>query len=212
MFVYQKWPKKIFPTVNFIVSHDGHFGLGAGGGGRGGGQPPLPKKIKQRPGAYPLGPRWLWRSWWRGHGQSCLGGGRGFGNQKSIRLCTKSGPNQYPLLQLSLFPAMKSGTPPPPSHPGDVELLSKTRGAAGSEAVPLCAVASPPGETALAEPTWQPRGVALPRVRAASSRVTVCGLSTHRQRSSVESLRHLPGQGIGGSLSPPPAHPAPMGR
>ena len=31
-FVYQKWPDKIFLTVNFGFSHDGHFGLGAGGG------------------------------------------------------------------------------------------------------------------------------------------------------------------------------------
>ena len=29
-FVYQKWPDKIFPIVLF--SHDGHFGLGGGGG------------------------------------------------------------------------------------------------------------------------------------------------------------------------------------
>ena len=33
-FVYQKWPDRIFPIVNFAFSHDGHFGLG-GGGGRG---------------------------------------------------------------------------------------------------------------------------------------------------------------------------------
>ena len=31
-FVYQKWPDQIFPFVNFIFSHDGHFGLGGGGG------------------------------------------------------------------------------------------------------------------------------------------------------------------------------------
>ena len=31
-FVYQKWPDQIFPMVNFVVSHDGHFGLGPGGG------------------------------------------------------------------------------------------------------------------------------------------------------------------------------------
>ena len=30
-FAYQKWPDKIFPTVNSIFSHDGHFGLGGGG-------------------------------------------------------------------------------------------------------------------------------------------------------------------------------------
>ena len=61
-FVYQKWPGKIFPTANFIVSHDGHFGLGGRGGGRswgGGGIPPTvqakitkgkyyPKNITQK--------------------------------------------------------------------------------------------------------------------------------------------------------------------
>ena len=35
--VYQKWPDKIFPTVNFVFSHDGHFGLGQGCPGGGGG-------------------------------------------------------------------------------------------------------------------------------------------------------------------------------
>ena len=30
-FVYQKWPNKIFPLVNFVFSHDGHFGLEARG-------------------------------------------------------------------------------------------------------------------------------------------------------------------------------------
>ena len=38
--VYQKWPDQIFPLVNFGFSHDGHFGLGRGGGGFGGGVPP----------------------------------------------------------------------------------------------------------------------------------------------------------------------------
>ena len=33
--VYQKWPNRIFPIVNFVFSHDGHFGLG------GRGPPPL---------------------------------------------------------------------------------------------------------------------------------------------------------------------------
>ena len=38
-FVYQKWPDQVSPTANFVVSHDGHFGLrGQGGsGGKGGG-------------------------------------------------------------------------------------------------------------------------------------------------------------------------------
>ena len=31
--VNHKWPDKIFPFVNFAVSHDGHFGLEGGGGG-----------------------------------------------------------------------------------------------------------------------------------------------------------------------------------
>ena len=30
-FVDQKGPDKIFPTANFVSSHDGHFGLGGGG-------------------------------------------------------------------------------------------------------------------------------------------------------------------------------------
>ena len=40
--VYQKWPDQIFPAVNFVFSHYGHFGLGRrGGGGFGGAPPPL---------------------------------------------------------------------------------------------------------------------------------------------------------------------------
>ena len=38
--MYQKWPDQIFPIVNFVFSHDGHFGLGRGEGGFGGGVPP----------------------------------------------------------------------------------------------------------------------------------------------------------------------------
>ena len=34
--VYQKWPDQIFPVVNFVFSHDGHFGLGGGGVVQGG--------------------------------------------------------------------------------------------------------------------------------------------------------------------------------
>ena len=34
-FVHQKWPDKIFPTVNFVFSHDGPSGLGRGGASRG---------------------------------------------------------------------------------------------------------------------------------------------------------------------------------
>ena len=33
-FVYQKWHDQIFGAANFILCHDGHFGLGEGGGGR----------------------------------------------------------------------------------------------------------------------------------------------------------------------------------
>ena len=28
--VYREWPEKGFPTVNFVLSHDGPFGLGGG--------------------------------------------------------------------------------------------------------------------------------------------------------------------------------------
>ena len=38
--MYQKWPDQIFPVVNFVFSRDGHFGLGRGGRGFGGGVPP----------------------------------------------------------------------------------------------------------------------------------------------------------------------------
>ena len=38
-FAYQKWPDKIFPIVNFVVSYDGPVGLGEGGGPKG--LPPL---------------------------------------------------------------------------------------------------------------------------------------------------------------------------
>ena len=38
--MYQKWPDQVIPTVNFIFWHDDHFGLGEGGGGSGGWQPP----------------------------------------------------------------------------------------------------------------------------------------------------------------------------
>ena len=30
--MYQEWPDQIFPTVNFVLSQDGHFGRGGGGG------------------------------------------------------------------------------------------------------------------------------------------------------------------------------------
>ena len=40
--VYQKWPDQIFPIVNFVLSPNGHFGLGKGGRGFWGrGPPPL---------------------------------------------------------------------------------------------------------------------------------------------------------------------------
>ena len=30
--MYQKWRNQIFPVVSFVFPHDGHFGLGRGGG------------------------------------------------------------------------------------------------------------------------------------------------------------------------------------
>ena len=45
-FEHQKWPDKIFPVVNFVFSHYGHFGLkGREGPGGGGGAPPCGKKT-----------------------------------------------------------------------------------------------------------------------------------------------------------------------
>ena len=44
--VDQQWPDQIFPTVNFIFSHDGHCGLEGGGGAL---PPPPPSKSKHRP-------------------------------------------------------------------------------------------------------------------------------------------------------------------
>ena len=32
-YVHQKWPDQIIPMVNFVLSHDGDFGLEGGGGG-----------------------------------------------------------------------------------------------------------------------------------------------------------------------------------
>ena len=42
-FVYQKWPDQIVPMVNFLFSHNGHFGFGGGGvqGGSSYGHQPL---------------------------------------------------------------------------------------------------------------------------------------------------------------------------
>ena len=49
IFGYQKRPDQICPTVNFAFSRDGHFGLGRGGGVRGGGYvggtPPPPPAV-----------------------------------------------------------------------------------------------------------------------------------------------------------------------
>ena len=44
-FVYQKWPDQIFSIVNFVLSHDGHFGLKGGGGGSRGEYPPPPPMV-----------------------------------------------------------------------------------------------------------------------------------------------------------------------
>ena len=47
--VYQKWPDQIFPIVNLVFSHYGHFGLRRGGGGFGGGPPPWFLIILKKP-------------------------------------------------------------------------------------------------------------------------------------------------------------------
>ena len=59
--MYQKWPDQIFPIVNFVFSHNGHFGLGRGEGVLGEGSPPLwvliiPKKPCPRGVGQCLGP------------------------------------------------------------------------------------------------------------------------------------------------------------
>ena len=51
-FVYQKWHDRIFPIVNFVSSHDGHFGL-EGGEGRAllegeGGHRGSPRAVAER--------------------------------------------------------------------------------------------------------------------------------------------------------------------
>ena len=45
----QKWPNQIFPAVNFVFSHDGHFGLGQGGGGLGGGHEATDTELSHIP-------------------------------------------------------------------------------------------------------------------------------------------------------------------
>ena len=49
LYMYQKGPDQIFQMGNFDFSHDGHFGLAGGGGGRG--VLLAEKKIEHRPGA-----------------------------------------------------------------------------------------------------------------------------------------------------------------
>ena len=78
-FVYQKWPDQIFPIVNLVVSHDGHFGLQ--GGEEGGVTPPTPlvsgpsttsmlsPTPKRAPQTRPPPPR---KPCTRGPGTSCL--------------------------------------------------------------------------------------------------------------------------------------------
>ena len=50
--MYQKWTDQVFPSVNFVLSHDGHFGLGGGGGVAGGtgfwGRPAPPHPLYRR--------------------------------------------------------------------------------------------------------------------------------------------------------------------
>ena len=64
---YLKWPNQIFPVVNFVFSHYGHFGLGGGGPG-GGGNPPPPPVV------YAFSNTSLGRGGWRWH-QNGLGKG-----------------------------------------------------------------------------------------------------------------------------------------
>ena len=45
-FVYQNRPHQIFPTVNFVFSHDGHLGPGGGGGGWRGAQVLEPAALR----------------------------------------------------------------------------------------------------------------------------------------------------------------------
>ena len=64
-FGYQKWPNPIFPIVNFVFSRDGHFGMGSGVWGGGGGRgvqegvppPPLPPMAPSRNGTFAIRPR-----------------------------------------------------------------------------------------------------------------------------------------------------------
>ena len=58
--VYQKWPDQIFPIINFVFSHYGHFGLGRGGGGFGGWVPPPPLVFN-----YSKEALWIHEGWFR---------------------------------------------------------------------------------------------------------------------------------------------------
>ena len=61
-FVYQKWPDKIIPTVNFVFSHDGHFGLDPGGATTTGPdatpRPPPPSYLPKLAGGLGWGGSW----------------------------------------------------------------------------------------------------------------------------------------------------------
>ena len=48
-FVYQRWPNQICPTVNFIFSHDAHFGLGGSSCACRGSNVSLPPPVPHTP-------------------------------------------------------------------------------------------------------------------------------------------------------------------
>ena len=54
--VYQKWPDQIFPTVHFVVSHDGPFGLWGGRGSKGEMTPPPPASYGHSNTSLPAAP------------------------------------------------------------------------------------------------------------------------------------------------------------
>ena len=99
----------------------------------------------------------------------CWGGGGGPGTQKSRNLRTKNSPNQYFLLQISFFPATKSGSegggglaPPlrPPATPGDAELSRKPWG--GGMSKPECSLCTRRRVSSFQRPLCAPDHLVLP--------------------------------------------------
>ena len=82
--MYQKWPDQIFPIVNFVFSHYGHFGLGRGGGVLGEGSPPI---ILKKPCPIPS----LQALLLHGHPTGSNIGGGGKGGKGSQRRRTFTG-------------------------------------------------------------------------------------------------------------------------